>query len=126
LAHQATPNRKRGRRDVDHLLITNQFLTASQSFHHTTKSSRNISSRSANTSLASDNLCEVAGPFLFSLIFKQPSDLTMSRERLQGGCSCGRNRYIIQIPSDATEKPQVFFDSSHSHRPPPLHSLCLS
>ncbi|KAN0115395.1 hypothetical protein V8E51_004939 [Hyaloscypha variabilis] len=40
----------------------------------------------------------------------------MSRERLQGGCSCGRNRYIIQIPSDATEKPQVFFDSSHSHR----------
>ncbi|PMD36956.1 hypothetical protein L207DRAFT_410532, partial [Hyaloscypha variabilis F] len=35
---------------------------------------------------------------------------------LQGGCSCGRNRYIIQIPSDATEKPQVFFDSSHSHR----------
>ncbi|KAL2074916.1 hypothetical protein VTL71DRAFT_8696 [Oculimacula yallundae] len=35
---------------------------------------------------------------------------------LHGGCSCGRNQYTIRIPEDATEKPQVFFDSGHSHR----------
>jgi len=31
---------------------------------------------------------------------------------LQGGCSCGRNRYTIQIPQDATERARVLFDSS--------------
>ncbi|XMA08523.1 hypothetical protein WAI453_001314 [Rhynchosporium graminicola] len=35
---------------------------------------------------------------------------------LTGGCSCGRNRYIIRIPEHATEKPHVFFDSGHGHR----------
>ncbi|KAK0124642.1 hypothetical protein ONS95_009589 [Cadophora gregata] len=35
---------------------------------------------------------------------------------LHGGCSCGRNRYTIRIPQDATERPQVFFDSGHGHR----------
>jgi hypothetical protein len=41
----------------------------------------------------------------------------MYRQRpLEGGCSCGRNRYIIRIPQDTTEVPRVFFDSSHAHR----------
>ncbi|KAG4416945.1 hypothetical protein IFR04_009889 [Cadophora malorum] len=35
---------------------------------------------------------------------------------LHGGCSCGRNKYIIRIPQNATERPQVFFDSGHGHR----------
>jgi len=41
----------------------------------------------------------------------------MSKQRpLQGGCSCGRNQYIIRIPQDTTEVPRVFFDNSHAHR----------
>lgn len=41
----------------------------------------------------------------------------MSRERpLSGGCSCGRNRYTIQIPADSTDIAQVFFDNSGAHR----------
>lgn len=41
----------------------------------------------------------------------------MSRERpLSGGCSCGRNRYTILIPQNATEVAQVFFDNGHAHR----------
>ena len=39
-----------------------------------------------------------------------------SSRPLQGGCSCGRNRYIIQIPQDTTSQPQVFFSNIHSHR----------
>jgi len=38
---------------------------------------------------------------------------------LTGGCSCGRNRYTIQLPLTNTADPQVcrvFFDSSQSHR----------
>ncbi|PVH73541.1 hypothetical protein DL98DRAFT_501035, partial [Cadophora sp. DSE1049] len=35
---------------------------------------------------------------------------------LHGGCSCGRNKYTIRIPQNATERPQVFFDSGHGHR----------
>ncbi|KAG4430365.1 hypothetical protein IFR05_014150 [Cadophora sp. M221] len=35
---------------------------------------------------------------------------------LHGGCSCGRNRYTIRIPQDATERPKVFFDSGYGHR----------
>ncbi|KAH7360920.1 hypothetical protein BKA65DRAFT_195178 [Rhexocercosporidium sp. MPI-PUGE-AT-0058] len=35
---------------------------------------------------------------------------------LHGGCSCGRNRYIIRIPQDATERPRVLFDSGYEHR----------
>jgi hypothetical protein len=42
---------------------------------------------------------------------------TMSHERpLQGACSCGRNRYLILVPEDATEKAQVIFDVSSEHR----------
>ncbi|KAG0652397.1 hypothetical protein D0Z07_1476 [Hyphodiscus hymeniophilus] len=41
----------------------------------------------------------------------------MSAERpLQGGCSCGRNKYSILIPEGATEVAQVYFDSSLEHR----------
>ncbi|TVY82550.1 hypothetical protein LSUE1_G007791 [Lachnellula suecica] len=35
---------------------------------------------------------------------------------LQGSCSCGRNRYTIQIPQESTESARVFFDSSAAHR----------
>jgi len=41
----------------------------------------------------------------------------MSRERpLRGGCSCGRNTYIIEVPPNSTEIAQVFFDKGSSHR----------
>jgi len=41
----------------------------------------------------------------------------MENERpLQGGCTCGRNRYTIRIPQDTAEVPQVFFDNGRSHR----------
>jgi hypothetical protein len=41
----------------------------------------------------------------------------MSRERpLQGACSCGRNRYLILVPENATERAQVFFDVSSENR----------
>ncbi|KAF8852463.1 hypothetical protein BDZ45DRAFT_716950 [Acephala macrosclerotiorum] len=39
-----------------------------------------------------------------------------SQRPLQGGCSCGRNKYIIQIPTNTSEVPQVFFDNGHHHR----------
>ncbi|KAB8297121.1 hypothetical protein EYC80_002506 [Monilinia laxa] len=35
---------------------------------------------------------------------------------LHGGCSCGRNKYIIEIPQNAVDGAQVFFDSSSVHR----------
>lgn len=35
---------------------------------------------------------------------------------LNGGCSCGRNKYTIQIPQNAADGAQVFFDSSNVHR----------
>lgn len=35
----------------------------------------------------------------------------MSRERpLHGGCACGRNEYIIEMPPNAAERAQVIFD----------------
>jgi len=41
----------------------------------------------------------------------------MSRERpLQGACSCGRNRYLIVLPSDANERVHVVFDDSSENR----------
>ncbi|KAI9810624.1 MAG: hypothetical protein M1827_006186 [Pycnora praestabilis] len=41
----------------------------------------------------------------------------MSLEKpLRGACSCGRNRYTIAVPQDATEIAQVFFDNSSQHR----------
>ncbi|KAE8446680.1 hypothetical protein EG329_011724 [Mollisiaceae sp. DMI_Dod_QoI] len=39
-----------------------------------------------------------------------------SEHPLRGGCTCGRNRYIIRIPQDTAEAPQVFFDNSRGHR----------
>lgn len=41
---------------------------------------------------------------------------SQTQRPLQGGCSCGRNKYIIQIPQNASEVPQIFFDHSHHHR----------
>lgn len=39
------------------------------------------------------------------------SNYTMSRERpLHGGCACGRNEYIIEMPPNAAERAQVIFD----------------
>ncbi|KAI5928721.1 hypothetical protein F4810DRAFT_717274 [Camillea tinctor] len=35
---------------------------------------------------------------------------------LRGSCHCGRNQYIIQIPSTTSEAAQVLFDSDASHR----------
>jgi len=41
----------------------------------------------------------------------------MTSERaLQGGCFCGRNHYIIQIPEQTTEVPRVYFDNGKAHR----------
>jgi len=37
-------------------------------------------------------------------------------DTLTGGCSCGRNRYVISIPPSATETIQVYFDSGHAQR----------
>ncbi|KAL1871290.1 hypothetical protein VTK73DRAFT_2158 [Phialemonium thermophilum] len=35
---------------------------------------------------------------------------------LRGGCHCGRNRYIVQAPQDATEVARVLFNTDPSHR----------
>ncbi|ESZ93726.1 hypothetical protein SBOR_5911 [Sclerotinia borealis F-4128] len=35
---------------------------------------------------------------------------------LQGGCSCGRNKYTIHIPQNSGDGAKVFFDSSNLHR----------
>ncbi|CAL3964661.1 hypothetical protein PZA11_002385 [Diplocarpon coronariae] len=40
----------------------------------------------------------------------------MDEHPLHGACFCGRNRYTVCIPQDATEKPRVFFDNSYGHR----------
>lgn len=38
----------------------------------------------------------------------------MSRVRpLRGACNCGRIQYAIVVPSDATERAQIFFDDSN-------------
>ncbi|TPX09767.1 uncharacterized protein E0L32_008958 [Thyridium curvatum] len=40
----------------------------------------------------------------------------MSLERpLRGGCQCGRNRYIIERPQNASQLAQVLFDTGSSH-----------
>ncbi|KKA18819.1 Uncharacterized protein T310_7228, partial [Rasamsonia emersonii CBS 393.64] len=40
-----------------------------------------------------------------------------SREPLRGGCSCGRNQYMIVIPDDdSVGRAEVIFDSSRDHR----------
>lgn len=42
-----------------------------------------------------------------------------SAESLEGGCNCGRNKYVVLIPSPAdanNEVARVFFDNSHQHR----------
>jgi hypothetical protein len=106
------------------LLLTNQISltppTPSTPHHQPIRSLFQSSSKRPSFHLPTST--NAIRPISYPLISLQPSDLIMSRERpLQGGCSCGRNRYIIQIPQDATERPQVFFDNSHSHRG--LHSL---
>jgi hypothetical protein len=35
---------------------------------------------------------------------------------LRGGCQCGRNQYVVVVPSDATEAAQVLFDAHSSRR----------
>ncbi|KFY38050.1 hypothetical protein V495_06782 [Pseudogymnoascus sp. VKM F-4514 (FW-929)] len=45
----------------------------------------------------------------------------MSLERaLHGGCSCGRNTFIIEMPPKASETAQVIFDGNNSFRTSPL------
>ncbi|EOO03050.1 hypothetical protein UCRPA7_1451 [Phaeoacremonium minimum UCRPA7] len=39
-----------------------------------------------------------------------------SHHPLRGGCSCGRNKYIIEIPEGATDSAQVLFDTDSSRR----------
>lgn len=42
---------------------------------------------------------------------------SMSRERpLRGSCNCGRNRYVVVVPEDATERAEVYFDESSESR----------
>lgn len=51
------------------------------------------------------------------LIFYGNQLYKMSRQRpLRGACSCGRNRYVIVVPEDATEQSQIFFDEGSDHR----------
>lgn len=35
---------------------------------------------------------------------------------LRGGCHCGRNRYIIDMPEGADDIAQVLFNADASHR----------
>ncbi|KAI3539151.1 hypothetical protein CSPX01_09050 [Colletotrichum filicis] len=37
---------------------------------------------------------------------------------LRGGCQCGRNSYIIEVPQGTTEKAQVLFHTDSMHRVP--------
>ncbi|EPE35415.1 Mss4-like protein [Glarea lozoyensis ATCC 20868] len=39
-----------------------------------------------------------------------------SHRCLSGGCSCGRNKYTVTVPHDASQTAQVFFDSSSTNR----------
>ncbi|KAI2626467.1 hypothetical protein GGR54DRAFT_471935 [Hypoxylon sp. NC1633] len=41
-----------------------------------------------------------------------------SGRTLRGSCHCGRNKYTIQVPTDASETARVLFDSTASHRIP--------
>jgi hypothetical protein len=60
---------------------------------------------------------KISNPQITSKASLDVEIVIMSRERpLSGGCSCGRNRYTILIPQDATEVAQVFFDNGHAHR----------
>ncbi|ROT38804.1 hypothetical protein SODALDRAFT_333428 [Sodiomyces alkalinus F11] len=40
------------------------------------------------------------------------------RSRLRGGCQCGRNRYIIEIPEHAKDAVQVLFNADLLHQRP--------
>ena len=41
---------------------------------------------------------------------------------LRGGCSCGRNHYLIALPSEATlESLQVVYDDRAEHSKPATH-----
>lgn len=43
----------------------------------------------------------------------QPFSTTMSKTRpLQGSCNCGRNHYSVNVPREAIEQAQVYFDDS--------------
>jgi len=35
---------------------------------------------------------------------------------MRGGCSCGRNSYVIEVPPNDTEVAQVIFDKTNAHR----------
>ena len=106
------------RRD-DSLMLTNQISLTLQLLRHTISiHSQSLSILQQNPLLASANNYNIPNPTdPTAADSPAPSAITMSRERpLSGGCSCGRNRYVIRIPQDATERPQVFFDNSHAQR----------
>lgn len=47
----------------------------------------------------------------------EPMEVENSIKALTGGCSCGRNRYAVSIPTNSSEKAQIYFDSGRSqHR----------
>ena len=52
---------------------------------------------------------------------KQKQAMSFNRP-IRGGCHCGRNLYMIQLPSDqpATQTAQILFHSHPSHRRPPF------
>ena len=39
-------------------------------------------------------------------------------QALRGGCSCGRNRFLITIPSNVSNTARVLFDDSTEQRKP--------
>ncbi|TEA19294.1 hypothetical protein C8034_v000756 [Colletotrichum sidae] len=53
------------------------------------------------------------------MAYTQQPDMTESSQRpLRGGCQCGRNRYIIDVPRESTERAQVLFHTDARHRVP--------
>lgn len=56
-----------------------------------------------------------AGPLLRPTSSTPPATMSLLRP-LRGGCHCGRNRYIIDVPENETELAQVIFNTDSLHR----------
>jgi hypothetical protein len=49
-------------------------------------------------------------------VVRRTQRFTMTGTELHGSCACGRNRYIVSIPTESDQFAQVFFDNSSSSR----------